>query len=347
MSYQVPASYLQRLIEFIDEEYNIPRNSLLTQCEVTLEHSLDAKSYVDEEIFRRITALATQTIDDPLLGLKFGASLHIASHGPLGAAIMSCSNVADVFALINEFGEIRFPFRFELTNPNSNNKQKLTVLITYPEQYQTELELHCQICAAGTWSLISNLIGYPPPGLAVQFPFAENRMPRGYQELLPCPTSFDHKHFSFTAPTGLLDLAVPGKDEVSKELFISMCRRVRQDINSKSTVTQNDKQLSHAIAKLLGAYKGRYPCAPQVADLLGLSGRTLRQRLNNEGTSYRSLLNQHKVRQAKHLLINTNYSHDTIAEQLGYQDTANFSRAFKKETGLPPSKFRLQQSLPA
>lgn len=343
MSYQVPASYLQRLFEFVEEEYGIPSASLLSQTEITLEHHLDAKSYVDEEIFRKVTALATQTIDDPTLGLKFGSSLHVASHGPLGAAIMSCSTVQDMFAVVNEFGDIRFPFRFKLLGLEESDYEKLQVLISYPEQYKKELALHCQICAAGTWTLISDLIGHAPTDFEIQFPFSAEEMPKEAKKYLPCEMKFNQGHFGFKASANLLELSLPGKDEVSNELFIALCRQIRQQIKTESAAADNKRLITQAIMQLLEAYENQFPTAPKVAEMLGMSGRTLRQKLSDEGTNYRTLLNQYKISRAKTLLASTSHSHDYIAEQLGYQDTANFSRAFKKETGQPPSEFRQNQ----
>lgn len=254
---------------------------------------------------------------------------------------MSCSTVADMFNVINDFGEIRFPFRFKILEQEEHSKEYHQVHITYPERYKSELTLHCQICAAGTWALISDLVGHAPAEFEIQFPFSLEQMPKDSKTLLPCNLRFDQKHFGFKVPTKLLAVPLPGRDEVSHELFISLCQQIRQQINNvQAPSSQDKKQVTHSIKRLLNAYDSQFPAATQVAQILGMSGRTLRQKLKGEGANYRTLLNQHKISRAKKLLTSTNQSHDQIAELLGYQDTANFSRAFKRETGQPPSEFR-------
>ena len=51
-----------------------------------------------------------------------------------------------------------------------------------------------------------------------------------------------------------------------------------------------------------------------------------------------------RIRKAKELLTLNIYSIGEIAEMVGYSSVYYFSKAFKKETGVPPSEF-LRQSL--
>ncbi|WP_143873505.1 helix-turn-helix transcriptional regulator [Catenovulum sediminis] len=47
-----------------------------------------------------------------------------------------------------------------------------------------------------------------------------------------------------------------------------------------------------------------------------------------------------RMERAKYLLINTAWTIEHIAEQVGYTDVFNFSKRFKKSVGIPPGKFR-------
>lgn len=51
-------------------------------------------------------------------------------------------------------------------------------------------------------------------------------------------------------------------------------------------------------------------------------------------------LNQLRFEKAQYLLANSNYSIETIADQVGIADVLYFSRAFKQYTGMSPSTFR-------
>lgn len=52
-----------------------------------------------------------------------------------------------------------------------------------------------------------------------------------------------------------------------------------------------------------------------------------------------------RMERAKYLLVNTMWSIEQIAEQVGYNDVFNFSKRFKKSVGSPPGGFRKTERL--
>jgi AraC-like DNA-binding protein len=74
--------------------------------------------------------------------------------------------------------------------------------------------------------------------------------------------------------------------------------------------------------------------------LLNISPRTLRRRLTEERTSYKSLVADIRKRKALDLLQTTSVSIARIAAELGYSDLSNFYRAFKRWTGKNPNMYR-------
>jgi len=84
----------------------------------------------------------------------------------------------------------------------------------------------------------------------------------------------------------------------------------------------------------------RYPEVADMAQQLHLSERTLKRRLQAEGTSYQQLLDQVRQRDAMKLLGNPALPIAQVAEAVGYADPANFARAFAKWTGLSPRDWR-------
>ncbi len=81
------------------------------------------------------------------------------------------------------------------------------------------------------------------------------------------------------------------------------------------------------------------------AEAAGLSVRTLQRQLRQKGCDYSRLLDQARFRLAVELLRDTGIRIVDIALHLGYGDTANFTRAFRRWTGVPPQEFR--RSVPA
>jgi len=81
-----------------------------------------------------------------------------------------------------------------------------------------------------------------------------------------------------------------------------------------------------------------------IAESAGTSVRTLQRRLNEENIQYLRLLEEARFHLALEFLSQPKVKIKTVALELGYQDCANFSRAFRRWTGMAPKRY-LQQSL--
>jgi len=77
-----------------------------------------------------------------------------------------------------------------------------------------------------------------------------------------------------------------------------------------------------------------------VARALGLSVRSLRRRLQEEGVSYGDLVDEVRAVLAKQLLSEDGRSIEETAYEMGFSDPSAFHRAFKRWTGTTPSEFR-------
>ena len=84
----------------------------------------------------------------------------------------------------------------------------------------------------------------------------------------------------------------------------------------------------------------RTPSSSAVAEQLGISGRTLQRRLDEEETSFKDVLNDLRVELAQYYLQNTDFNMDTIAAKLGYSETRSFHRSFKQWTGQTAGSYR-------
>jgi len=80
--------------------------------------------------------------------------------------------------------------------------------------------------------------------------------------------------------------------------------------------------------------------AGSVARLFGVSERSLRQKLQTEGTNMQRLLADTRYELARHLLQNTRLSMSQIAAALCYSDSAVFSRAFHGWAGMSPRQWK-------
>jgi len=82
------------------------------------------------------------------------------------------------------------------------------------------------------------------------------------------------------------------------------------------------------------------PSIASVSKAAGVSVRTFQRRLAFAGLDYTELLKQTRFDLAVSLLRNTTIPVAEVAEELGYSDPANFTRAFRRRAGVSPKAFR-------
>jgi AraC-like DNA-binding protein len=76
------------------------------------------------------------------------------------------------------------------------------------------------------------------------------------------------------------------------------------------------------------------------AQHLGLSTRTLRRNLENEGTSYQALMNNFRLDLAREYLKSEHLTPKEIGYLVGFKNISAFRRAFKAWTGKTVQQFR-------
>jgi len=71
-----------------------------------------------------------------------------------------------------------------------------------------------------------------------------------------------------------------------------------------------------------------------------MTPRTLQRRLTDNGLKFNELISEAKFGHAKDKLRDIQSPISEIAESLGYSDSAHFTRAFHRWSGVSPSEFR-------
>jgi AraC-like DNA-binding protein len=79
---------------------------------------------------------------------------------------------------------------------------------------------------------------------------------------------------------------------------------------------------------------------PHLAEAAGTSVRTLQRRLGESGLSFADLAAEARYETAARMLREPKARVIDVAAELGYTDSANFTRAFRRWAGVPPSAFR-------
>jgi AraC-like DNA-binding protein len=140
-------------------------------------------------------------------------------------------------------------------------------------------------------------------------------------------------------PAVHLDTPMPTRDtQLYRELAVVSARLGHE----RKADTPVPGLVRQAIFRRLGEGPGVLD-QTEIARSLGLSRRSLRRRLADFGTSYSQELLNCRLGAAQHRLLHSALSVSDIAYELDYSDQTAFERAFRRATGMTPTRFRRQQ----
>ncbi|AYZ63696.1 AraC family transcriptional regulator [Burkholderia multivorans] len=131
-----------------------------------------------------------------------------------------------------------------------------------------------------------------------------------------------------------LDRPLPQANPITVSMCEQMCTRLLEA-----------RRAHVGTAAMIRDYLGSTPGTPpfsleDMARLMNTSARTLKRRLQDEGTTFRALLAESRGAMAETLLGDERLTLSEVAERLGFSDLSSFSQAFKRWYGVAPGVFR-------
>ena len=153
-----------------------------------------------------------------------------------------------------------------------------------------------------------------------------------YRRVFAAPVVFDAPHSEVRFDAAWLQAANVGADVVAHLDARSAARAAAT--GSARSLAEATRGAVRALV-MSGALS-----AESVAAALGLHERTLRRRLNVEGTSLMALVAEARFDVGRQLLHETRLPLGEIAEALGYAEASAFVRAFRGWAGCTPGQWR-------
>jgi AraC-like DNA-binding protein len=171
----------------------------------------------------------------------------------------------------------------------------------------------------------------------VQIEFSAPVYAAQYAELFACPVEFASEHNQLRLNQQTLNLRNPEHCPGTWRHLLEICEGELQQL----TRTRN---LRERITQLLGPLlHGREPDLAEVAARLQLPTWTLRRKLAEEGTQFRTILNDTRRDLAMAYIRDTELAFGEIAYLLGFASAEAFQRAFKRWIQLTPGEYRREQ----
>jgi AraC-like DNA-binding protein len=323
-----PAQYILILIDMVESQ-GCDRDRLLagTSLAHTGIDSIGAR--VGDQDFRTLVANARALTGDPALGLKLGLRLHLSAHAVLGQAFMTCKDLGQVMDLLLKYYHL-LASNLELEYSEEGDMCVLTVM-THPEEI--EFEFGFELLFGAFINTLRGMLNDPQLALRMELPYPAPAHADLYYEVLGQDVHFDCVQGRILFHRDWLDTPLPSSNPALRKLYEAECARLLRDLEGEDSVAERT-------LRLLRKLEGQYPQMPQIANMLNLSPRTYRRRLDEEQKSFQKLLDQVRAEHATRYLQNTRLPLSSIAYMVGFSDSSNFRRAYRKWTGKAPREVR-------
>ena len=305
---------------------------LLTTTRITSDEFIKDDIFLTAYDFLTIIHNGITLSQNPAFGLSIGEKLNTHSHGMMGLLINHSPNLLKALEAYESFIPTRVSF-ITVTLDHTNEILRIGL------KFNTRLEQKVQIflteaCLMSFFQCAQTIIGRPLTEAKICFAYEAPAYWSAYEKYFNGQMQFSTQS---TYVEISLELAYITNVSANTECYLLAMRECK---NLLEQLSSPFKSYTYKVQNLILSNPLHSVSENSIAEMLFISKRTLRRKLTEEGTNFRTINNALKSQQASQYLRNTNLTVESIATMLDYHDTASFRRAFKKWFDLTPQAFR-------
>ena len=337
-NYHLSSDYLILLLEF-GVEYGVKQSELLEGSELGAEILIRPGIAVGHESFLKVVENFIERKPDIAFAVAYGKRMTLSKHGALGLAARHSRTIDEAANQVTSYMRTRADI-FELCRKHDTTSRSLHIKCLVPESkavtflvlaYLTSIEF-----------IIRQMLGkfrHIPTVIALPINRSSWLSAGGDSDLVDLDEAapgaqlqFQANECKLTWPNQFLNDLLPLFDKELVTMAEEVCAIELQSISQPTSAKQ--------VVEIACQSKGNLVTVDVVASTLNMSSATLKRKLKAEGASFRQIKDNVLFFESKKLLDETHYSIDVIAEQLGYSDASNFSKAFKAWSKVTPTEYR-------
>ncbi|MET3130027.1 AraC-like DNA-binding protein [Oxalobacteraceae bacterium GrIS 1.11] len=305
--------------------------ALLRQAGLSGEIGHAPQSRLPAAAVLRLFECAVAATGDADFGLHMGEAVRPASFNALGYAALSCDTLAEALALIPRFERL-------VTELGSTSlvHEGDGVTLAWRPQVDAGAALRplqdaivCGWLSFGRW-----ITGIDGDLRLARFAHPAPPDCREYHRIFRCPLQFDAPDNALLFRRQLLGWPLLAADRAFHAHQRARAQAMLEQLDAPGDFTRRVAAL--IMQKLVHGT----PTLGQLAQALHVSERTLRRRLQQEGSGFQALLSGLRQQQALVYLQDLQLDVADIALLLGYSGEAAFAHAFKVATGVAPREYR-------
>ena len=319
------------------------RNLGVDERDLLAAAGLDATAFeapdteIPSEHAGQLLQSALQLTVDPAFGLHAAVRVPRGELGLLDYIVSSATSGRDSLeALCRYFGLVSHGIGLHLRVDAEAGHLEMIIPDDYPDWTVRASAEFTYVCVlTRMWertglSLAPRVVAfrYPPPAYAA-----------AYAEIFCAPVRFAQPAHDLVLPLELLETELRTSDSRLHNTLRGYADRALSCVPpvAHSSVSAQVRRV------LKEELQGGSPDQERICRRLATSPRSLRRRLEEEGTTFEALRTQLRSELARDYLSEPAWSISEVAFLLGFSEAAAFYRAFKRWTGVTPQAFRRRQ----
>ena len=288
--------------------------------------------------YMRLGHAAIQLSNSPHLGLLMGRHAHLSHAGLAGVTAAQAPTVREAARALIRF-EPLYASNYRGHSSLHEDAQGAWLRFYSISPYNAYNRFVVD-SVLSTWKQqLSSVAQQPVNANKVCIEFAEPSYAEHYSEIFAAPVEFSASVNQLHLNLANLALPNPLHCPSTWRHLLEICEQELQQL----TLT---RILRERITQLLGPIlHGHEPDMAEIATRLQLPTWTLRRKLAEEGTQFRTILNHTRRDLAMAYIRDTELAFGEIAFLLGFASAEAFQRAFKRWSKQTPGEFRRTQRL--
>lgn len=327
----VPTSYMYNILKSAREQ-SISDQQLLENACLTVEEISAPGAYITHAQQIQIWINFARLSPEPSIGLTLGQKYRAHNSGIYGLTILTAETIRDALACASKLQLLTGSFT-NFTHYVTKHEYCIQAINNYPLPGTHQLTIDEALSAH---QAVLNPLTEPPlmpTRVNFDYPKPENIEP--YREIFKCPVQFSAKTSEICYPISAGTMRLISHDADAHEVCKLRCEILLKKL-------QDAENMTGKVKKILLQLNNNRRNAEEVAERLHISPRHLRRMLSKEDTSFQIVLDDTRFDLSKNFLKQTILSIEEISSLIGYSETNNFRRAFKKWANLSPSEYRCQ-----
>ena len=325
----VSALYLDSQLETL-EKFGFDRTRAMDVLGIESDVLDDPRFRLPLNDLARLYQTASRRLQRPALGLEIGADFRVATFAKSGRMYAFCRNIREVVAMNSRYQRIAI----DAGRTSMVEEKGRTFLHFEPEGLDMDGGHHIIDLIFGGYGAAFTWLSWGA-GIGNKAAFLPHPAPAdisAYTEALGCPVTFGADECRIEFFSHAVDKPLPTAD--AGKLAIIRDKLERLLTNSDATSSALEKAVHAAIRACLREGQVNMAC---VASRLDRTERRLRTDLKSANLSFRPLMDDVR-KEMYHHLRGRGRSLAQISQELGYNDQAAFTRAFKRWYGKSPGK---------